>query len=85
MARLPHVVGPDQVLTEAKVQVLEVLARAGDAGLCAGPVTPGGTLAILRQWGLADRMPQPANDVLGGTRTRINEAGRAILKRLRRG
>ncbi|WGM45254.1 hypothetical protein KOAAANKH_00115 [Brevundimonas sp. NIBR10] len=85
MTKLPLKIGPGQVLTETKVQVLDILGRAGEAGLCAGPMTPGGTLGMLRQWGLAEHMPLPANDCLGGTRTRINEAGREMLKRLGRG
>lgn len=82
MAKPPLKLGPGQVLTAFKAEVLRHLADAGPAGLCPGPMTPGGTLAQLRAFGLAERMPQPANDSLGGVRTRITEPGRAALKRL---
>lgn len=82
MAKLPLKLGPGQVLTAFKAEVLRHLGDAGAAGICPGPVTPGGTLAQLRAFGLAERMPQPANDSLGGVRTRITEPGLAVLKRL---
>ena len=83
MAKLPLTVGPGHVLTPAKAEVLRQLALAGEGGSCAVPVImPGGTLAALVQFGLAEHAPDLANDHLGGRRYRVSDAGRDVLKRV---
>lgn len=83
MAKWPIPVAPGQALTPFKAKVLRIVGDAGDAGMTATPVTPGGTLGALAQFGLLERAPSPANDVLGGSRYRATEAGRAMLNRLK--
>ncbi|MBX9707908.1 MAG: hypothetical protein K2X61_08260 [Caulobacteraceae bacterium] len=84
MAKLPLTIAPGHVLTAAKAEVLRQLALAGEGGSCAVPVImPGGTLAALVQFGLVEHAPDLPNDHLGGRRYRVNDAGRAVLKRLR--
>lgn len=83
MAKLPITVSPGRVLSAAKAEVLRQLAAAGEVGSCAVPILmPGGTLAMLVQFGLAEHAPDLANDHLGGRRYRVNAAGRAMLKRV---
>lgn len=83
MAKLPLTLSPGCVLTAFKAEVLRQLAAAGVVGSCAVPlVMPGGTLAILVQFGVAEHAPSIANDCRGGRRYRINAAGSDVLKRL---
>ena len=79
-ARLPLKIGPGQVLTAAKADALRALGRAGDGGLAATVAHTGGTLAMLRQFGLAELAG--AADALGERRTRITARGREVLARL---
>ena len=82
MAKWPMRIAPGCELTPFKAAVLGHVADAGDVGLCAGPATPGGTLAALSQFGLVEACAQPANDVLGGRRYRLTVAGRTIVQTL---
>ena len=81
-AKLPLTLSPGCVLTVGKAEVLRQLAGWGEGGATAGPTMAGGTLAMLVQFGLAERLPPPANDALGCRRYRINDAGRAVLQRV---
>jgi hypothetical protein len=79
--RIPMTIAPGKVLTAFKVEALRHLARAGARGSCAvHPVMPGGTLAQLVDFGLAEHAP--AIDSLGGRRYRVSAAGREMLTRL---
>lgn len=75
-------IGPGQLLTAHKAEVLRILGTFGAFGVCPGPVTPGGTLAQLRDFGLAEVMAQPEGDRIGDVRTRINAAGTDVLAQL---
>ena len=79
--RLPLTIAPGKVLTPFKAEALRHLARAGERGSCAVySVMPGGTLAQLVDFGLAEHAP--AIDSLGGRRYRASAAGRDMLARL---
>lgn len=65
-------------LTEQKLLVLMRLAECGDRGATAAHgFMPGGTLAVLHQFGLAEHAQ--ALDQLGGRRYRVNAAGVDLL------
>ncbi|GAA0197775.1 hypothetical protein [Brevundimonas sp. Bb-A] len=83
MAKWPIRIAPGQDLTPFKAKVLKIVGDAGEAGTTATPMTPGGTLGALAQFGLLERAPTPAGDVLGGSRYRATEAGRKMLARLK--
>ncbi|MFN7110308.1 MAG: hypothetical protein ACK4M2_01630 [Brevundimonas sp.] len=83
MAKWPIRIAPGQDLTPFKAKVLRIVFDAGDAGMAATPMTPGGTLGALAQFGLVERAPTPVHDVLGGSRYRATEAGRTMLARLK--
>lgn len=79
--QLPLTIAPGKVLTPFKASALRELARAGDRGSCAvHSVMPGGTLAQLKDFGLAEHAP--AIDALGGRRYRVSAAGREMLASL---
>lgn len=73
-------IAPGCVVTAEKRRVLAELHRSGERGSCAFPVVmPGGTLAALRMFGLAEHAPDL--DGLGGRRYRVSPAGAAFLER----
>lgn len=77
-ARLPMTLAPGHILTAAKAETLRMLAGFGDAGSCASwPSLPGGTLAMLVQFGVAEHAPDL--DALGGRRYRVTAKGRDVL------
>ena len=82
MPKWPMKISPGCDLTPFKAKVLRLVAEAGEAGLCAGPLTPGGTLGALSQFGLVELAPTPANDVLGGRRYRVTAEGRVVIQKL---
>lgn len=82
MPKWPMKIAPGCDLTPFKAKVLRHVADAGDVGLCAGPVTPGGTLGALSQFGLVEPALTPANDALGGRRYRITAEGRVVIQKL---
>ena len=82
MPRWPMKIAPGCDLTQFKAKVLRHVADADDVGLCAGPVTPGGTLGALAQFGLVEQAPTPANDTLGGRRYRVTAEGRVVIQKL---
>ena len=82
MPKWPMKIAPGCDLTPLKAKVLRHVADAGEAGLCAGPLTPGGTLGALSQFGLVERAPTPAKHVLGGRRYRVTAEGRVVIQKL---
>lgn len=82
MPKWPMKIAPGCDLTPFKAKVLRHVADAGEAGLCAGPLTPGGTLGALSQFGLVEPAATPANDVLGGRRYRVTAEGRVVIQKL---
>lgn len=82
MPKWPMKIAPGCDLTPFKAKVLRHVADAGEVGLCSGPLTPGGTLGALSQFGLVELAPTPANDVLGGRRYRVTAEGRVVIQKL---